>query len=76
MGEDWAAGRGTFRADRLAVSVNQAQHIKALCNALAKDDKRAIEVHLTSQQPHLRNCFCSWKWTGHTTGEQMRMYVQ
>ena len=38
----------------------QAEKIKALCNALDEYDKR-IEVHLRSQQAHLRGHFCSWK---------------
>ena len=50
----------------------QAEKIKALCNALDEYDKRAIEVHLRSQQPRLRGHFCSRKGTGHTTIEQMR----
>ena len=37
----------------LSVSVAQAERIKALCDALYNYDKRAIEVHLRSQQPHL-----------------------
>ena len=56
----------------IAVSAAQAEKIKALCNALDDYDKRAIEVHLRSQQPSLRGHFCSRKGTGHTTIEQMR----
>ena len=56
----------------IAVSTAQAEKIKALCNALDDYDKRAIEVHLRSQQPSLRGHFCSRKGTGHTTIEQMR----
>ena len=56
----------------IAVSAAQAEKIKALCNALDEYDKRAIEVHLRSQQPRLRGHFCSRKGTGHTTIEQMR----
>ena len=59
----------------LAVSVAQAQRIKALCDALDDFDKRAIEVNLRSQQPRLRGRFCSRKQSGHTTVEQMRRYV-
>ena len=43
----------------IAVSAAQAERIKALCNALDEYDKRAIEVHLISQQPCLRGHFCS-----------------
>ena len=68
----------------LAVSAAQANRIKVLCDALdelTKDaldefDKRAIEVHLRSQQPHLRGRFCSRKWTGQTIIEQMRRHIQ
>ena len=60
----------------LAVSAAQANQIKALCDALASYGKRAVEVHLRSQQPHLRGRFCSCKRTGQTTIEQMRKYVQ
>ena len=60
----------------LAVSAAQANRIKALCDALDSYDKRAIEVHLRSQQPHLRGRFCSRKRTGQTIIEQMRMYIQ
>ena len=56
----------------IAVSAAQAEKIKALCNALDEYDKRAIEVHLRSQQPCLRGHFCSQKGRGHTTIEQMR----
>jgi len=59
----------------LAVSAAQAEKIKALCDALDDYDKRAIEVHLRSQQPHLRGRFCSQKRTGHMTREQMRRHV-
>jgi len=59
----------------LAVSAAQAEKITALCDALDDYDKRAIEVHLRSQQSHLRGRFCSQKRTGHTTREQMRRYV-
>ena len=55
----------------IAVSAAQAERIKALCNALDEYDKRAIEVHLRSQQPSLSGHFCSRKGTGHTTIEQM-----
>ena len=55
-----------------AVSVAQAQRIKAFCNALDDYDKKAIEIHLRSQQPRLRGRFCSRKQSGHTTVEQMR----
>ena len=65
-----------MRLTGLGVSAAQANRIKALCDALDDYDKRAIEVHLRSQQPHLRGRFCSRKRTGHTTIEQMRRYVQ
>ena len=48
----------------IAVSTAQAERIKALCNALDDYDKRAIEVHLRSQQPSLRGHFCSRKEQG------------
>ena len=54
------------------MSAAQAERIKALWDALDVFDKRATEVHLRSQQPHLRGRFCSRKRTGHTTTEQMR----
>ena len=60
----------------LSVSVAQAERIKALCDALDDYNKRAIEVHLRSQQPHLRGHFCSRKRTRHTTIGQMGRYVQ
>ena len=56
----------------LAVSAAQAQTIKNLWDALDVFDKRATEVHIKSQQPHLRGRFCGRKRTGHTTTEQMR----
>ena len=59
----------------LAVSAVQAERIKALCDALDEYDKRAIEVHLRSQQPHLGGRFCSQKQTGHTTREPMRRCI-
>ena len=54
----------------IAMSAAQAEKFNALCNALDEYDKTEIEVHLRSQQPHLRGHFCSWKGTGHTTIEQ------
>ena len=56
----------------IAVSAVQAEKIKALCNALDEYDKRAIKLHLRSQQPHLRDHFCSWNGTENTTIEQIR----
>ena len=58
------------------MSVAQAQRIKALHDALDEYDKKAIEVHLRSQQSHLRGRFCSRKRTGYATEEQMKRYVQ
>jgi len=60
----------------IAVSTAQVTRLKDLYDALDTVDKRAIEVHLRSQQPHLRGSFCSAKRTGHTTKEQMRRHVQ
>ena len=59
----------------LAVSVAQAQRIKALYDALDKYDKKAIKVHLRSQQPCLRGHFCSQKRTGYNTEEQGMLHV-
>ena len=49
----------------LAASAVQAERIKALWDAMDVFDKRATEVHLTSQQPRLRGRFYSRKRTGH-----------
>ena len=43
----------------------------AVSAAQTEKIKRAIEVHLRSQQPRLRGHFCSRKGTGHTTIEQV-----
>ena len=60
----------------IAVSMAQADRLKALYTALETYDKKAIEVHLRSQQPNLRGCFCSQKRSsGHTSREQMRKFI-
>ena len=38
----------------IVVSMAQAERLKALYNALEPYNKRAIEVHMRSQQPNLR----------------------
>ena len=56
-------------------TVSTAQ-TKALYTALELYDKKAIEVHLRSQQPNLRGRFCSQKnFSGHTTRQQMRKFI-
>ena len=59
----------------IAMSAAQVDRIKLLYDALDDYDKRAIEVHLRSQQPNLRGSFGRKKRTGHTTVEQMKRYV-
>ena len=60
----------------IAVSMAQADRLKALYNALEPYDKKAIEVHLRSQQPNLRGRFCSQKCSsGHISREQMRKFM-
>ena len=59
----------------IPMSAAQVDRIKLLYDALDDYDKRAVEVHLRSQQPNLRGCFGQHKRTGYTTVEQMRRYV-
>ena len=60
----------------IAVLMAEADRLKALYSALEPHDKKAIEVHLRSQQPNLRGCFCSQKSSsGHTSRQQMRKFI-
>ena len=58
------------------IAVSMAQ-TKALYTALEPYDKKAIEVHLTSQQPNLRGRFCSQKNRAYnkTADEEVYTYI-